>query len=209
MRKITILLMVLLQSFAGALYAQDDAVLNSLYARMADSCVSMDFSYVMQASGIKSLGEGELMLQDGNYVMTGNGLQINCEGKTMWIIDPEGKEVIIQSSAEGEQAYMDNPALLFVDMQKVFKVTGIKRNGSTVAYTFSPNVACGIKSAVVEVISDSSPVMTSAYFSLSDGGRLDIKIKSMTFSEKKSLTSFHYDVSGLDKSWLITDLRNQ
>ena len=63
-----------------------------------------------------SCGDGNILLQGSNYVMTGNGLQINCEGNTMWIIDPEGKEVIMQSASEGEQAYMDNPVLLFVDM---------------------------------------------------------------------------------------------
>ena len=199
--------MALLHSFAGALRAQDDAVLQSLYARMADSCVSMDYSYVMHTSDVKTAGEGSLMLQDSNYVMRGNGLQINCEGNLMWIIDPEGKEVIIQSASEGEQAYMDNPALLFVDMPEVFKVSTVKRSGTVNTYCLSPAVACGIKTALIDVISGISPVMTSAHFSLSEGGELDIKIKSMTFSEKKPLTSFFYDVSGLDPSWLTTDLR--
>ena len=125
----------------------------------------------------------------------------------MWIIDPEGKEVIIQSASEGEQAYMDNPALLFVDMPKVFKVDSVRRQGSISTYAMSPAVVCGIRTAVIDVTFGASPVMTSAHFTLSDGGDLDIKIKSMTFSEKKPLTSFFYDVSGLDSSWLITDLR--
>jgi hypothetical protein len=68
-------------------------------------------------------------------------------------------------------------------------------------------VACGIKAATLSVTSDPSPVISSAHFILSDGAEMDIKIKSMTFSEKKPLTSFFYDISGLDSSWVITDLR--
>lgn len=208
MKKISILFMVLLQFFAGALSAQNDSVLQSLYTRMTDSCVTMDYSYVLQSSDIKTTGDGNILLQGSNYVMKGNGLQINCEGNTMWIIDPEGKEVIMQSASEGEQAYMDNPVLLFVDMPKLFNIDSVRRTGQVSDYTLSPSVSCGIKSAMIEVTSDAkSSVITSAHFALSDGGELDIKIKSMIFSEKKPLTSFFYDVSGLDSSWLITDLR--
>ena len=207
MKKISILFMVLLQFFAGALSAQNDSVLQSLYMRMTDSCVTMDYSYVLQSSDIKTTGDGNILLQGSNYVMKGNGLQINCEGNTMWIIDPEGKEVIMQSASEGEQAYMDNPALLFVNLSDAFSVDGVKKNGSVSTYVMSPMVSCGITAATLSVTSDPSPVISSAHFILSDGAEMDIKIKSMTFSEKKPLTSFFYDISGLDSSWVITDLR--
>ena len=207
MKKISILLIVLLHSFAGALQAQGNAGLNSLYSKMAASCVSMDYSFTMNASGVKAVGNGSVMVQDSAYDMTGNGLQVICDGKTMWIVDPDGKEVIIESPSQGEQAYLDNPALLFVNLSEAFKVDGVRENGGVSTYVLSPMVPCGIKAATVSVTSGNSPVISSAHFLLSDGGEMDIKIKSMTFSEKKPLTSFFYDVSGLDQSWLITDLR--
>ena len=207
MKKISILLIVLLHSFAGALQAQGNAGLNSLYSKMAASCVSMDYSFTMNASGVKAVGNGSVMVQDSAYDMTGNGLQIICDGKTVWIIDAESKEVMIESPSQGDEAYMDNPALLFVNLSDAFSVDGVKKNGSVSTYVMSPMVACGIKAATFSVTSDPSPVISSAHFILSDGAEMDIKIKSMTFSEKKPLTSFFYDVSGLDSSWVITDLR--
>ena len=207
MKKISILLIVLLHSFAGALQAQGNAGLNSLYSKMAASCVSMDYSFTMNASGVKAVGNGSVMVQDSAYAMTGNGLQIICDGKTVWIIDAESKEVMIESPSQGDEAYMDNPALLFVNLSDAFSVDGVKKNGSVSTYVMSPMVACGIKAATLSVTSDPSPVISSAHFILSDGAEMDIKIKSMTFSEKKPLTSFFYDISGLDSSWVITDLR--
>lgn len=207
MRKISILMIVLLHSLAGALYAQGNAVLNSLYSKMSASCVSMDYSFTMNSSDVKVVGNGSVKVQDSAYSMTGNGLQIICDGKTVWIIDAESKEVMIESPSQGDEAYMDNPALLFVNLSDAFSVDGVKKNGSVSTYVMSPMVSCGITAATLSVTSDPSPVISSAHFILSDGAEMDIKIKSMTFSEKKPLTSFFYDISGLDSSWVITDLR--
>jgi outer membrane lipoprotein-sorting protein len=167
----------------------------------------MDYSFTMNSSDVKVVGNGSVKVQDSAYSMTGNGLQIICDGKTVWIIDAESKEVMIESPSQGDEAYMDNPALLFVNLSDAFSVDGVKKNGSVSTYVMSPMVACGIKAATLSVTSDPSPVISSAHFILSDGAEMDIKIKSMTFSEKKPLTSFFYDISGLDSSWVITDLR--
>ena len=200
-------MIVLLHSRAGARPAQGNAVLNSLYSKMSASCVSMDYSFTMNSSDVKVVGSGSVMVQDSAYSMTGNGLQIICDGKTVWIIDAESKEVMIESPSQGDEAYMDNPALLFVNLSDAFSVDGVKKNDNVSTYVMSPMVACGIKAATLSVTSDPSPVISSAHFILSDGAEMDIKIKSMTFSEKKPLTSFFYDISGLDSSWVITDLR--
>ena len=207
MKKIKIMMMVLLYSVTGALYAQNDAVLNSLYSKMASSAVSMDYSYVLQSSGIKTMGGGTVTVQDSAYVMRGDGLLISCDGKTVWLVDQEGKEVIIETPSEGEQSYMDNPALLFVNLSETFRVEGVKVNGKTYTYVMSPKVSCGIRTATLVINSESAPTIERAVFALADDKSLDIKIKSMTFSEKKPLTSYFYDISVLDSTWLITDLR--
>lgn len=207
MKRITIIFTVLLYSFTGALYAQNDSVLKSLYQKMAASAVSMNYSYVLQSSGFKTVGNGTVTVQDEAYVMNGDGLQIVCDGKTVWVVDQNGKEVMIETPSEGSQSYMDNPALLFVNLSDTFTVDGVKANGSIDTYVLSPKVPCGIKTATLSINASGEPVITSAVFALADGSGLDIKIKSMTFSDKRPLTSFYFDVSVLDSSWLITDIR--
>ena len=207
MKRLSIFLIVLLYSLTGALYAQNTSVLNTLYQNIADSAVSMDFTYVLNLSGVKTVGNGTVTVQDGAYVMKGNGLQINCDTKTVWVVDQAGKEVIIETPAQGEQSYLDNPALLIVNLSDTFNVDKTTVTDSIYTYDLSPKVACGVSSASVSIKAQQRPEITSATFVLSDGGELDIKIKSMTFSEKKPLTSFIYDISVLDQTWLITDLR--
>lgn len=207
MKRISIFLVVLLYSVTGALYAQNNSVLNTLYQNFDTSSVTIEFSYTLEVSDVNSTGNGTVTYQDGAYLMKGNGLQINCDRTTVWIIDQAGKEVIIETPAQGEQSYLDNPALLLVNLPEVFSVDNVTTSGSFHTYSLSPKVECGVKSAAVTIKSQTVPDLSSAVFVLSDGGRLDIKIKSMTFSEKKPLTSFYFDVSLLDSSWLITDLR--
>ena len=207
MKRISIFVIVLLYSVTGALCAQNNSVLNILYQNIGKSSVQMDFSYALNVSGVNSAGNGTVTFQDGAYVMKGNGLQIICDRKTAWVVDQAGKEVIIETPAQGEQSYLDNPALLLVNLTDAFNVSGVTVSGSLYTYNLSPKVNCGVKSAVITIKSQTVPVIASAVFVLSDDEKLDIKIKSMTFSEKKPLTSFFFDISVLDSSWLITDLR--
>lgn len=207
MKRITISILVLLYSVTGALYAQSNSVLNRLYQKIAGSAVSMDFSYVLNMSGTRTIGDGTILLQDGAYVMKGNGLQINCDMQNVWVIDAAGKEVILETAAQGEQSYLENPALLLANLTETFNVDKSSVSGSAYTYCLSPKVSCGVTDAKVSISTSPDPIIDSASFTLSDGGELDIKIKSMTFSEKKPLTSFYYDISLLDSSWLITDLR--
>ena len=207
MKRIIISVLVLLYSLTGVLYAQNNSVLNTLYQNIEDSAVSMDFSYVLNVSGINTVGDGTLLVQDGAYIMKGNDLQINCDKKNVWVIDLAGKEVILETSAQGEQSYLDNPALLLANLSETFDVEKVAVLDSVYTYYLSPRVSCGVTDANISIKDSTRPVISSASFVLSDGGNLDIKIKSMTFSQKKPLTSFYYDISLLDSSWLITDLR--
>ena len=207
MKRISIFLIVLLYSVTGALSAQNKSVLDILYQCFDSSSVTMEFSYALNISGVTSTGNGTVTYQDGAYLMRGNGLQVNCDTKTVWLVDPAGKEVIIETPAQGEKSYLDNPALLLVNLPEVFSVSSVTCSDSLYTYSLLPKVDCGVKSAKVSILSQQKPELRSASFVLADGGELSIKIKSMTFSEKKPLTSFIYDISVLDSSWLITDLR--
>ena len=188
--------------------AQGPSVLGQLCAEMADTAVVMDYSYTLTASGVKSLGEGLLTVQGKSYVMQGNGIKIYCSASTLWIVDASAKEILIDDVAQGEDAYLANPALLFTDLNAMFSVGAPVRQGSLITYSLVPKVKCGVSSGTI--ILDSSgtmPVFQSGAFVTDDGSKISIKIKSMTFVEKKPLTFYILDLSGFDSSWMITDLR--
>lgn len=208
MKKTGILIVVLLHICAGALYAQNHQLFDALYKKMAASATAMEYSYSLNSSGLETLGNGTLLVQDDAYIMKGNGLEIYCDGSTVCAVDPEALEVVVDKASEEGDEYMANPALLFVHLNELFKVDSSVSNGEYVTVSLSPKVPAGITAASI-VIKESSSIVTihRALFTLSDGNELDIKIKSMNFSEKKPLTSFVYDISALDSNWLITDIR--
>ena len=188
--------------------AQEASLLGQLCAEIADTTVVMDYSYTLTASGVKSLGEGSLTVQDKSYVMQGNGLRIYCNAANMWVVDEAGKEIMIDNVSQEADSFLSNPALLLTNISDVFSISAPVANAGTLAYTLSPKSDCGIKSGVVTLdVSGRSPVFAAASFKTSDGGQLDVKIKSMTFVKKKPLTFYILDLSGFDSSWMITDLR--
>lgn len=186
--------------------AQGTTSLEQLCAKMSDKASVLNYSYILSMSGVKTVGEGTVTTQDNAYVLRGNGMNIYCNGSTLWVMDEAGKEILIDSVAQGTDAYLSNPVLLLANLNKIFSISTPITSGGNQIYKLTPKQDCGIVSGTVN-ISAANPVFTSGSFKTSDGGQLDVKIKSMTFSEKKPLTFYVLDLSGFDSSWMITDLR--
>jgi hypothetical protein len=189
--------------------AQGTSALEQLCARMTENSALLNYSYTLSVSGVKTVGDGVLYVQDQSYVMQGSGLKIYCNGSTVWLVDEAGKEVMIESVSHDADSYLSNPVLLLANIEAIFSVSSPSVNGPSLTYKLAPKSDCGIASGVVTISSAGgiSPVFTSGSFKMSDGGQLDVKIKSMTFSSKKPLTFYTLDLSTFDSSWMITDLR--
>ena len=199
---------LLLCGIYAASSAQGVTILEQFYSKMAENAAVMDYDYSLTMSGVKTTGEGILTTQDQSYVMQGSGIRIYCDAKMMWVVDEAGKEILIDSVAEGQEAYMANPVLLFTDLFKVFQVGSPEISGNIISYVLTPKSDCGIVSGVISLnTAGKSPVFSSGVFKTADGSQLDVKIKSMTFVQKKPLTFYTLDLSGFDSSWMITDIR--
>ena len=120
--------------------------IEELAAMLATNRVELSYD-CMAGQGAPVHFSGRLTAQGNCYHLTGNGLDIWCDGTTRWSLDPEAKEVYIESSE-------------------------------------------GIR----EVLSYRN--------SISEISVSDVKI---TASPEEA--SFFFDVSKLDNSWVITDLR--
>lgn len=188
--------------------AQGTSALEQLCAKMADCSAVLNYSYTLTMAGVKTVGDGVLTVQDKSYLMNGNGVRIYCNGSVMWVVDEAGREIMIDSVSQGADAYLSNPVLLFTNLEEIFNVGVPLANGASRTYKLTPKVSCGIASGEVTLnTSGVSPMFSSGTFDMSDGGKLDVKIKSMTFSAKKPLTFYTLDLSTFDSSWMITDLR--
>ena len=188
--------------------AQVDSSLEQLRLKMAENASVMNYEYSLSLAGAKTTGTGVLTVQDKVYKMQGNGIKLSCDGSSVCVVDEAAKEIFIESVAQGDDAFLSNPALLFANLNTVFTVSDPVRKGGEMVFNLTPKKACGLDSGTVTLNTTGVvPVFVSGLFKITDGGQLDVKIKSMTFVEKKPLTFYTIDLSGFDSSWMISDLR--
>lgn len=195
---------MLLLSSAGALFAQHRNPLGELYASFTSSCVVMECSYTVNMSKARISGTAEVKVQDEAYQMVGNGLEVLCDGETVWTMDPVTKEVIIEEVGTESLAFMNNPALLFVNLHSAFDVRKETPSEDSIFYELISKVDCGMYGADLTVTLDGH--LRRGVFSLVDGNTVIVEVRSMKQTKKESVTSFRPS-SEFDSDWIVTDLR--
>jgi hypothetical protein len=193
----------LLAILPASLVAQSTDLLDALYENFASHCISLDCEYSVVSQGVPSKGGCKVEVQGVSYRMQGFGLDVYCDGETVWLLDPMAKEAIAEPVNDDSFSYMSNPALLFRDMDKVFKVASATASGSGMKYNMSARKPCGISQAVLEI--DRNSLLRIAEFTLDDGSVMKIKVLSMQVQPLKTKESFA--PGNLSSDWIITDLR--
>ena len=193
----------LLAILPASLVAQSTDLLDALYENFASHCISLDCEYSVVSQGVPSKGGCKVEVQGISYRMQGFGLDVYCDGETVWLLDPMAKEAIAEPVNDDSFSYMSNPALLFRDMDKVFKVASATASGSGMKYNMSARKPCGISKAVLEI--DRNSLLRIAEFTLDDCSVMKIKVLSMQVQPLKTKESFA--PGNLSSDWIITDLR--
>ena len=62
---------------------------------------------------------GTLLIQGGCYRAKGNGMEIYCDGFTRWTVDPEAKEVYIETSGGLEELLLYRDSLTELKLSEV------------------------------------------------------------------------------------------
>lgn len=204
LRKILALWLV---GFYGVMSAQDTSVLDKFYADISKSCVELDYTYSVRASGVNISGDGILTSQGVLWTLKGNGIEMYCDSSSLWVVDSSLKEVTVESAlSESDADYTLNPAILLVRMKDFFRVTsvGYPKDG-LVSYVLRPISSKDIEYVKVD-ISAPEAVLQNADISMADGNLINIKVSSMELTPIRS-AEFFRPVIKFDTSWIITDLR--
>lgn len=169
------------------------------------SAVSIECEYTTEIQQTQVAGRSEIVVQGNMYTMKGNGLEVYCDGNTVWTIDAAAQEVVIEPCSPQERDYMANPALLLSDIDEVFKMRGSRSlDSGRMEYTMDSTVRCGISKAVLVLAQDG--MIISADFNLDEGGDLKVNVSSMKKTEEKQASFFSPDRK-FDSDWIVTDLR--
>ncbi len=114
--KIFIVLAACLVSLSAA--AQSDPVGN-FATQVAESRVTFDYSYVMKNPKLSIHGSGGVIAQDNCYYLEGNGLKVWSDGSSVWTMDVDAGEVVIEP-AESANGLSINPVILVMNVDRIF-----------------------------------------------------------------------------------------
>ena len=185
------------------LSAQNNALLDDLYNTFADHCIVMDCVYSIESDAVPVKGQCEVEFQGTSYKMKGGGLDIFCDGESVWLMDADAMEAVIEPVSDDSYSYMSNPALLFRDMDKVFDLKGASANGSGMRYRLTARKPCGVKSSVLDI--DKDAVLKKAEFTMDNDCVIRIDVKSVKALPKKEDSAFA--PGKISSDWVVTDLR--
>lgn len=205
-RYIYVIVLILLA--AQALKAQENTPLARFYDNLLSSCVEFDMSYSIRMSGVKLDGKGVLELQGDSWILVGNGMEIRCNGKTLWTVDPESKEVVIDSLSDDITAgIITNPAVMLINLRELFSLREVlpTKEGKSLIYTLYPKAESEVSFVNMEILKGDSS-LKQLTFSLEDGTSAVVNISSTKSGKKKPAEYFSRSVN-YDSSWIVTDLR--
>lgn len=187
--------------------AQDTSLLERMYSKVSGVCLELTYSYTARMYGTKAVGSGVLASQGACWQMMGNGFEMWCDAKTVWVADPAAKEVVIEDASTDRNDYMANPALLFVNLSETFKVQTARPvdDGRAMLYVLVPSVGCDIEYCNME-IRKSDASITQGSFIMTDGNVIDITVSAMRLLPVRPVADFRPSIS-FDSSWIVTDLR--
>ena len=204
LRRVLTILLILVPMLAAS--AQDQSLINRFYAGVSDSCLDISYSYSARVSGIMNNGQGHLYAQGFMWRVKGNGVEMYSDAKSLWIIDVSMKEVVIEPAADENAAeWLSNPALIFSQLQKNFKVTESIPGDQSVIYVLKPLDDSGVSYCNLE-LQKSDASIRNATVALLDGTLIKIEVSSMKLTPKVSVEAFRPNID-FDSSWILTDLR--
>lgn len=185
------------------LAAQNNALLERLYDTFANNCIALDCTYSIESDAVPVKGQCEIEFQGTSYKMKGGGLEIFCDGESVWIMDADAMEAIVEPVSDDSYSYMSNPALLFRDMDKVFDVKGASANGTGMRYRLTARKPCGVRSSVLDI--DKDAVLKKAEFTMDNDCVIRIDVRSVKALPQKENSSFA--PGKISSDWVVTDLR--
>ena len=177
--------------------------LERFYDTFANNCIALDCTYSIESDVVPVKGQCEIEFQDTSYKMKGGGLEIFCDGASVWILDSGLMEAVIEPVSDDSHTYMSNPALLFRDMDQMFSVSGSSSAGSVMRYLLSAKKPCGVRTAVLDI--DTNAVLQKAEFTMDNDCVIKIDVKLVNALPKKENSAFA--PGKISSEWVVTDLR--
>ncbi|MGM9749003.1 MAG: outer membrane lipoprotein carrier protein LolA [Candidatus Cryptobacteroides sp.] len=207
MKRLSFIISLLCIAFSSA-FAQTD-YLRTFVDNASSSRMVFDYTYKAESRGVPVSGSGTATVQDGCFILSGDGLEIYCDGKERWTVDTQAREVVIEPVQDASDIVF-NPAVLSSSLADSFTWNPSGKSASfdgksVISYSLTP----ADKSAAIKYLTVymNKSVPAGMQVLLSDGTKTNVSIVSFSAVSKGSLSDFAPSENAFDSSYVITDLR--
>ncbi|MGN1215021.1 MAG: outer membrane lipoprotein carrier protein LolA [Candidatus Cryptobacteroides sp.] len=189
--------------------------MESFFAKVSSSLVSFGYSFVCRTSDSRMTGDGEVMLQDDCFLARGNGLEIRCDGQTLWTLDTVAEEAVVETVSSRTDALLANPAMLIVSAGEYFNVSssgpatfaGQPADKVSLTPKTAPKSSSDI-SGLTLYFRKGTLLLVGAEAGMKDGTFSTFTLNNFKYSDKlQEKESFRLDEKTLGSSYVVTDLR--
>ena len=199
-------------SLAASSREADSSPLRRLQERAASSEISFSYTYSASSGKVSMSGQGEVLLHGDAYRLEVDGLEVYCDGKDRWTLDRKAREVVVEPVAPGDADLSANPALLLSRAADFFTLADTARctvdGEQLLRMDLSPVDCPQFRAVSIYIAIDGSDTVKKVSVTSADGTVTDFVLSDYRYSPAvDDLSRFRADVSALDTSWVITDLR--
>ncbi|MGM9786620.1 MAG: outer membrane lipoprotein carrier protein LolA [Candidatus Cryptobacteroides sp.] len=197
----------LMASLQAAGQNMQDDLFKAFAQKVSSSFTSVSYQYGSTISGALLSGEGLLEIQGLCYRNETSGLEVLCDGVSLWTADTQSREMVIETAGESASPLAD-PVLLLMDIEESFTVSSTRKTGDGLhEYHLLPSISCGVKECVLFLSgSISEPLPVKGHILNNDGNVFEITFTSVSFSSELKPVS-HFRPSNIGNDWVVTDLR--
>ena len=151
-----------------------------LLDKVAGHRATFEYRYLISEDGkpFREVTSGNVTVEDNAFRLTGLNLEIISDGITRWSMDPEAKEILIET-VEKDNIFT-NPSILISSYRDHFDMIKVKSSGS-----------------------DS----LDAVVTFDDRVKGEFILKNVKYLPKGDKKDFTLDVKSLEKGFVVTDLR--
>ena len=82
--------------------------LSGLLSELPDKRIELDYSFSLEQNEVPVLFSGHAVLQQNFFRITGNGIEVFCDGGSVTYMDFEAKEAYVQSGVAAEDYIREN-----------------------------------------------------------------------------------------------------
>lgn len=208
MKRLSVIFLFLSALLADA-FAQTD-FLKAFADRAAGSRIVFDYTYEATSRGIPVCGGGTATVCGVCFLLSGDGIEVYCNGTDKWTVDRESAEVVIEPVDDASTAVLVNPAILSSSISDEFawNPTGTEASfggRKVLSYRLFPRkTGSGISSLTVYM--DKS-LPSGMSLTLADGTSATVTVTSVAFLPSGDLSDFSLGDDSFDSSYVVTDLR--